>query len=256
MRITCWESPAGIHGNQFASDLLVVPGTGEYTRKDSWRGAKQNLTLNYGLLCRSHRARYEKYTTTSPFIPGEQSAAFQAAPTGIVRPGDAGVSRTLAPGPGNLDFAPRIGLAPPGQTFRRDSLFRQIIWRPRKTERLARASGVSYAGEIPGDNARPISDNPPYGYTFQERVESAAGPLQLIDGDTGNVEGQRFPSQALAPLRCFQAEPSRARTSIFSQFEPIGATPGDTRPRIRIPYTEEYMLFLAAAAWKRHAGEL
>ena len=52
------------------------------------------------------------------------------------------------------------------------------------------------------------------------------------------MEGQRFPAQ-LAPLN---VSPSNPDPNIdYSQFEPIGATPG-YKTTNRIPYTEEYML--------------
>jgi hypothetical protein len=144
---------------------------------------------------------------------------FPTAPTGIVYPGDPGISRTLAPA-GNRDFAPRVGLAysPDGKTSIRAGF------------------GIFYAA-IQGETLGLISDNAPYGFTYT----SPAPPLfttPFVDAATGNVEGQRFPAQ-LAPLNVSKSNPD---TSLdFSQFEPISATPG-YNPNNKIPYTESYNL--------------
>ncbi|MGB9067856.1 MAG: carboxypeptidase regulatory-like domain-containing protein [Candidatus Acidiferrales bacterium] len=202
--------------------------------EDSWR-VRSNLTLNYGLRWDRIEPWYEKYNNAITFIPGEQSVVFPSAPVGIVYPGDSGVSRTLAP-PGDKDFAPRIGLAY-SPAVESDSFLRKIVGEPGQTS-IRAGFGIFYAA-IPGETLGLISDNPPYGYTFQ----NTSNPLLVtpfIDGDTGNVEGQRFPAQ-LAPLN---ASPKHPDAMIdFSQFEPIGATPGYNTTN-KIPYTEEYMLSL------------
>ena len=200
--------------------------------QDSWR-VKHNLTLNYGLRWDRIEPWYEKYNNNITFIPGEQSVVFPTAPVGIVYPGDPGVPRTLAP-PGNRDFAPRIGLAY-SPNASQDSLLGKIVGEPGKTS-IRAGFGILYAG-ISGETLGLIADNPPYGYTFQ----NANNPLftnPFIDGDTGNNEGQRFPGQ-FAPLTVSRKNPDPDID--FSQFEPIGATPG-YKTTNAIPYTEEFML--------------
>jgi hypothetical protein len=202
--------------------------------EDSWR-VRSNLTLNYGLRWDRIEPWYEKYNNNITFVPGEQSIVFPTAPVGIVYPGDPGVSRTLAP-PGNRDFAPRIGVAY-APTIQSNSLLHKIVGEPGRTS-IRASFGIFYAA-IPGETLGLISDNPPYGYTFQ----NAANPLLMtpfIDGDTGNVEGQRFPAQ-LAPLNVSSKHPDP--NIDFSQFEPIGAVPG-YKTTNKIPYTEEYTLSL------------
>ena len=86
-------------------------------------------------------------TTTSRLIPGEQSVVFPTAPTGIVYPGDPGISRTLAPA-GNRDFAPRIGLAW-SPDVQQDSLLGKITGGAGKTS-IRASFGIFYAA-IPGE---------------------------------------------------------------------------------------------------------
>ncbi len=201
--------------------------------QDSWR-VTHNLTLNYGLRWDRIEPWYEKYNNNITFIPGEQSVVFPTAPTGIVYPGDPGVSRTLAP-PGNQDFAPRLGLAY-SPDVKGDSLLRKIVGGPGKTS-IRAGFGIFYAA-IPGETLGLISDNAPYGFTYT----SPAPPLlatPFVDV-TGNVEGQRFPVQ-LAPLNVSRSNPDPNIN--FSQFEPISTIPG-YKTSNTIPYTEEYMLSL------------
>jgi hypothetical protein len=211
----------GIASQYTQNDLRPFYGRNKYAglyAQDSWR-VTHSLTLNYGLRWDRIEPWYEKYNNNITFVPGEQSVVFPTAPTGIVYPGDPGISRTLAP-PGNLDFAPRLGLAysPDGKTSIRAGF------------------GIFYAA-IPGETLGLISDNAPYGFTYT----SPAPPLfttPFVDAATGNVEGQRFPAQ-LAPLN---ASPSNPDPNInFSQFEPISTIPG-YKPTNTIPYTESYML--------------
>ena len=102
----------GIASQYTQNQLRPFYGRNKYVglyAQDSWR-VTHNLTLNYGLRWDRIEPWYEKYNNNITFIPGEQSVVFPTAPTGIVYPGDPGISRTLAP-PGNRDFAPRLGLA-------------------------------------------------------------------------------------------------------------------------------------------------
>src|SRR5208282_132007 len=202
-------------GSDFADFLLGIPsqynqsqlqafyGRNKYLglyAQDSWR-ATRSLTLNYGLRWDRIEPWYEKYNNNITFVPGEQSTVFPTAPTGIVYPGDPGISRTLAP-PGNHDFGPRIGLAY-SVNVQQDSFLRKIVGDPGSTS-IRAGFGIFYAA-IQGQTLGLISDNAPYGFTYT----SPAPPLfttPFIDGATGNVEGQRFPAQ-LAPSNVSKSNP-------------------------------------------------
>jgi hypothetical protein len=227
----------GIASQYTQNDLRPFYGRNKYAglyAQDSWR-VTSGLTLNYGLRWDRIEPWYEKYNNNISFIPGEQSVVFPTAPTGIVYPGDPGVSRTLAPA-GNRDFAPRIGLAW-SPNLKPDSLLGKIAGGPGKTS-IRAGYGMFYAA-IQGETLGLIADNAPYGFTYT----SPAPPLfttPFVDAASGNVEGQRFPAQ-LAPSNVSASNPDP--TINFSQFEPISTIPG-YKTTNTIPYTESYMLSL------------
>jgi hypothetical protein len=220
-------------GSDFADFLLGIPsqynqselrsfyGRNKYAgiyAQDGWRILK-NLTVNYGLRWDRIEPWYEKYNQIATFQPGRQSVVFPGAPAGILFPTDPGVSRTIAP-PGNLDFAPRIGLA----------------YAPSGGKTSVRASyGVFYTA-IEALTIGISSANAPYGTTYT----SPAPPLfvtPFVSATTGQNAGQYFPVQ-LAPLGTTASHPDSALN--WAQFEPINGMP-NYAPSNRIPYAEEYM---------------
>jgi len=225
-------------GSDFADFLLGIPsqynqsqlqpfyGRNKYIglyAQDGWR-IRKNLTLNYGLRWDRIEPWYEKYNQIATFEPGRESVAFPGAPAGILFPTDPGVPRTLAPA-GNLDFAPRIGLAySPGNSG--------------KTS--IRASYGMFYTAIEALTIGIMSANAPYGTTYT----SSAPPLfatPFITAANGQNVGQYFPVQ-LAPLNTTASNPD---TSLdWPQFEPISGVPAYPASN-KIPYTSEYMLSIA-----------
>jgi hypothetical protein len=188
--------------------------------QDSWR-VSRNLTLNYGLRWDRIEPWYEKNNQIATFAPGRQSVVFPGAPEGILFPTDPGVPRTLAP-PGNLDFAPRFGVA----------------WSPGGSGKTSvRASYGMFYTAIEALTMGIMSGNAPYGTTYT----SPAPPLfatPFITAASGQDLGQYFPVQ-LAPLDTTASHPDS--TFPWPQFEPISGMPNYSSGN-RIPYAEEYML--------------
>jgi len=236
-------------GSDFADFLLGIPsqynqsqlqpfyGRNKYLGlygQDSWR-VRSNLILNYGLRWDRIEPWYEVNNGISTFEPGRQSIVFPGAPAGILYPGDPGVSRTLAP-PGNLDFAPRLGLAYSPNT-RKGSFLGKLFGEPGDTS--IRAGFGIYYEAIEALSIGILAGNAPFGITYS----SPAPPLfatPFVTASSGQNQGQPFP----ATLATGQASASNPNSSInWSQYEPISGIPGYAATN-RIPYVEEYMLSL------------
>ncbi|MGB2626931.1 MAG: carboxypeptidase regulatory-like domain-containing protein [Candidatus Acidiferrum sp.] len=234
-------------GSDFADFLLGVPsqynqsqlqafyGRNNYWglyAQDSWRISRR-FTLNYGLRWDRIEPWYEKYNQIATFEPGKQSVVFPGAPAGILYPTDPGVPRTLAP-PGNLDFAPRIGLAySPNSTG--DGLLATLLGGPGRTS-IRASYGVFYTA-IEALTIGVMSANAPYGTTYT----SPAPPLfatPFVTASSGQNQGQYFPV-TLAPLKTSASHPDP--NVDWSQFEPVSGLPNYPTSN-RIPYSEEYML--------------
>jgi hypothetical protein len=212
----------GVPSQYNQSQLQAFYGRNKYAglfAQDSWR-LRKNLTLNYGLRWDRIEPWYEKYNQLATFAPDRQSVVFPGAPAGILFPGDPGVPRTIAPA-GNLDFAPRIGLA----------------WSPDSGKTSIRASYGMFYTAIEALTIGISSANAPYGTTYT----SPAPPLfatPFVTAANGQNVGQYFPVQ-LAPLNTSANHPDAGID--WSQFEPISGIPNYATNN-KIPYTEEYML--------------
>jgi len=233
----------GIASQYNQSQLQPFYGRNKYIgifAQDSWRATK-NLTLNYGLRWDRIEPWYEKYNQISTFVPGQQSVVFPGAPAGILFPTDPGVPRTLAP-PGNLDFAPRVGLAYSPDADH-DSILGKILGGAGKTS-IRASYGIFYTA-IEALSISVLSANAPYGTTYT----SPAPPLfatPFVTAATGQNLGQYFPVQ-LAALNSTASNPDANIN--WSQFEPINGIPGYSTSN-RIPYNEQYMLSIERALGK------
>ena len=109
----------------FANVLLGAPvlfyqGLGSFNRnvrnwgtaafvQDEWR-AKRRLTLNLGLRYDIINPNTDTQNRLNAFVPGQQSTVVPDAPAGLLYPGDAGVSKGIAPSY-YKGFQPRVGFA-------------------------------------------------------------------------------------------------------------------------------------------------
>jgi hypothetical protein len=199
--------------------------------QDSWR-IRPRLTLNYGLRWDVIMPWYEKYNQIQTLVPGENSVVYPGAPTGLVFPGDPGVSRALASVRWN-DFSPRLGLA----------------WAPRGNSGLAhflfgdsdktsiRVGFGRFFSAIEGVSAGVMAGDPPYGSTYS----SPAPPLfgdPFVTASTGFNNGQRFPL-TFPPLGVTAQNPDP--NVGWANFLPISGLPG-YKPDGVTPYTDQYTL--------------
>jgi carboxypeptidase family protein len=225
----------GIASQYNQSQLQAFYGRNKYAGaygQDSWR-MRRSLTLNYGVRWDRIEPWYEKYNQIATFAPGRQSIVFPGAPAGILFPTDPGVPRTLAPA-GNLDFAPRIGLAY-APSADNGSLLGKVLGGPGTTS--VRASYGLFYTAIEALSIGIMSANAPYGTTYT----SPAPPLfatPFIAAATGQNAGQYFPVQ-LAPLNTSASHPDT--TMDWSRFEPISGMPNYATTN-RTPYAGEYTL--------------
>jgi len=236
-------------GSDFADFLLGAPsqynqsqlqpfyGRNKYWglyAEDSWH-VRSNLTLNYGLRWDRIEPWYEKDNEISTFEAGKTSIVFPGAPAGMLFPTDPGVPRTLAP-PGNLDFAPRIGLAYSPDAAE-DTFLGKMLGGPGKSS--IRAGFGIYYEAIEALSLGILAGNAPFGITYT----SPAPPLfatPFITASTGQNQGQPFPVK----LATGSTSSSNPNPNInWPQFEPISGIPGYATTN-RIPYVEEYMLSL------------
>lgn len=77
--------------------------------QDDWK-VKPRLTLNLGVRWELYQPIYEVHDQVVAFRLGQQSTVFPSAPTGLLYPGDKGISRATYPADYS-NFGPRFGFA-------------------------------------------------------------------------------------------------------------------------------------------------
>lgn len=199
--------------------------------QDTWQ-LRPTLTLNYGLRWDVLPPWYEKYNQLQTLVLGQQSGVYPGAPASLVFPGDAGISRTLAPTKYDK-FAPRVGLSYTPNFH--EGLLRRVFGDAGQTS--VRAGYGVFFTAFEGLSASIMSANPPYGYDYN----SLAPPLfatPFVTAATGQNVGQRFPL-GLPTLGASSSNPNTAVS--WSQFLPITGVPSFSRDNVP-PYAENFML--------------
>jgi hypothetical protein len=236
-------------GSDFADFLIGAPSQYEqgdarpfYMRnnyaalflEDSWR-MRPNLTFNYGLRWDLEMPFYEKFNQIQTLVAGEQSVVYPGAPTGLVFPGDPGVSRSLGSTRWN-NFSPRIGLAY-SPAARHGGVLGKLLGNPGDSS--IRLGAGRFFSAVEGITAGVMAGDAPYGSTYVSPVP----PLfsnPFVDAATGSNEGQRFPLSYPA----FGASPSNPNTSVdWASFLPISGLPGYAPGNVS-PYAAQYSLSL------------
>ncbi len=242
-----YDNPGGT-GSGFADFLLGLPS--RYTQgdaqafynrnkygalfvQDGWR-ANSRLTFNYGLRWDVIMPWYEKYNQIQTIVPGEQSIVFPGAPTGLVFPGDPGITRGLAATRWN-NLSPRFGLAYSPEMD--EGILGKIFGGPGHTS--IRAGFGRFFSAVEGVAAGVMAGDAPYGQTYT----SPGSPLfanPFITAASGFDNGQRFPLH-YPPLNASANNPNNHVD--WSNYLPINGLPGYD-PRNVSPYSLQYTLSL------------
>ncbi len=154
-----------------------------------------NLTVTAGLRWEPNIAPSVKNGRGTAFIPGEQSTRYPNAPTGLVYPGDPGVSPTLIPRDYE-QFGPRIGVA----------------WQPSYLPKTAfrGAFGIFFSPllySVYNHTADTAPFSPTYSFSATNTPIPFANPFSAASSGTGGIDpfppfasaGENPPSTATFP---------------------------------------------------------
>jgi len=210
--------------------------------EDSWR-VRPNLTFNYGFRWDVEMPFHEKFNQIQTLVAGEQSLVYPGAPTGLVFPGDPGISRSLGKhAVEQLVSALGLGLF----ARRQHSGVLGSCW---QSGRFQHSFGA-------GVSSRQWKASPPsHGgrRSVWQHVREPASPLfsnPFVDAGTGFNEGQRFPLSFPA----FGASPSHPNTTVdWTPFLPISGLPGYAPGNVS-PYAT-HIIFPAAAIGPRYRAQ-
>ncbi len=196
--------------------------------QDSWR-LRPNLTLNYGVRYDHMEYWSEKYNQIPTYLVGVQSVIYPNAPTGLLYPGDPGVSNTLVPSKNR--FSPRAGIAwSPGNL---PGFLNKITGGAGKTS--IRAGYGLFESVIEGNVMAIDEPQPPYGLSYT----SPAPPLfdqPYVAAGNGTFLGNPYPF-SFPPLNPKSPNTSQQFGSFLPQNGQTSPEPFDT-----YPYTENYFL--------------
>jgi len=206
--------------------------------QDSWK-ATSNFTINYGLAWQINGPLTDHFNNgraINCFRPGEQSAIYPTAPTGLVFPGDAGCTSSGIQ-TGFTHFGPRLGMA----------------WAPHANGWLSKLTGD------PGKFSIRTGVGIYYNQVEEELTlqNLLIPPFSLIDGGIGDVGGSPSfinpftdiagravgttgPGNDSIPNKYPFTPPPAGSNVDFSFYEPMSLNVLD--PRFAVPYSVNYNL--------------
>ncbi len=185
---------------------------------DEWR-IKPNLTLTLGLRWDPDLPPVQVGGRGAAFVPGQQSAVFPAAPTGLIFPGDNGMQYGLRPTNKRI-FEPRVGVA----------------WQPKNLPRTAfHAAFGMFSAPVAYSAYNHVVDIAPFAPTFSPGVPSQT-PICYNSGSTTSTTCAPNTGQTVAGYMNFD---NPWTTSSFppggNPFTPVGKIPWAT-PSYKPPY--------------------
>jgi hypothetical protein len=170
----------------------------------------RNLTMNIGMRYDYGAPITDLYNRVVTFNPGQQSSIFPTAPTGMVYPGDKGISNATYPGTAH-EFQPRLGFA----------------WDPTGSGKLSLRAGFGmFYNDPETELTLQFLGAPPYGtQVFVNSVTNDAMPYQT---SSTPLAQNPFPFTPVKPGQSFN----------FANLAPVAFTIMD--PHFQTPYAFQY----------------
>ena len=206
--------------------------------QDQWQ-VRPNLTLTLGLawdIETPYKNLYANGEVMTAFRPGQQSTVFPSAPTGLVFPGDAGMTAYGGPTIHYKDLAPRLGFA----------------WSPGTSHNFSIRGGIGlYYNRYEEETLLQTLANPPFSLASTGSGAFGASPnfgnpfLSVNPQPVGTVPNV-CPSGCTAALSqqfpFTPPKPGQAPIGGWAQFEPLGFNLNTEDPRMTAPRTTNFNL--------------
>src|SRR6266545_193035 len=172
---------------------------------------KPSFTLNLGLRYEFNTNLYDIRDEVAGFRPGQKSTVFPSAPSGLIFPGDTGISSSTYPNDYN-NFAPRVGFA----------------WDVLRNGKLSLRGGYGlYYDIVISETTLQFLTSAPYAIQPNILFTTINNPFS---GSLVNPLAQPFPHTPAKPGDPFD----------FTSVAPVSLTVND--PNFRTPYAHQYQM--------------